>query len=40
MRLGPWREDEPTSVPDGRDIESYYLAVPEAVRFLWCWESR
>ncbi|MFE7978842.1 glycoside hydrolase family 2 TIM barrel-domain containing protein [Streptomyces shenzhenensis] len=27
VRLGPWRDDEPTSVPDGRDIESY-LAVP------------
>ncbi|MFF0400151.1 glycoside hydrolase family 2 TIM barrel-domain containing protein [Streptomyces sp. NPDC005248] len=27
VRLGPWRDDEPTSVPDGRDIESY-IAVP------------
>lgn len=27
VRLGPWRDDEPSEVPDGRDIESY-LAVP------------
>ncbi|MER8072094.1 glycoside hydrolase family 2 TIM barrel-domain containing protein [Streptomyces sp. NPDC094034] len=27
VRLGPWRDEEPTPVPDGRDIEAY-LAVP------------
>ena len=27
IRLGAWRDEEPTAVPDGRDVESY-LAVP------------
>lgn len=27
IRLGAWRDEEPTAVPDGRDIEAY-LAVP------------
>lgn len=27
IRLGAWRDDEPTAIPDGRDVEAY-LAVP------------
>lgn len=39
VRLGPWRDDEPTEVPDGRD-QACYLAVPGIYDSVQLWMAQ